>query len=188
MSAIETIVVDLKNAVDRCDDVLSDLAKIHIIEHPEVERIADGQLPIDLKTTTANLYVLWGRKRGAAEWKPLYVGQRLSGACPARLTDHLFCLPKKRESKLEKVKALVRLQYEFGVTIARVEPDSARLAIEEEIINRWTPTTLDLPWNEKGRKAKRYRELKHGHVELPWTLALEALEPKRRKKKWAITA
>ena len=99
-----------------------------------------------------NLYAIWVNAN-RKDWRPMYVGQRKRQFALQRLRQHLFKCPSATASKLHFVTAERNKGHIIGVTHALVDPDSLRLAIEEEIIYRNTRQVDDLPWNDKGRCA-----------------------------------
>lgn len=79
------------------------------------------------------------------------------------MVQHLFSTPQGKKSKLQEVRAAIESGAQMGVTAILVEPDSMRLSIEEELINRNSLSVGHLPWNRKAR-AKASKRKSSGNV------------------------
>lgn len=81
----------------------------------------------------------------------MYIGQRSLKFGWSRVEQHLFSTPKRTQSKLNEVRAAIDFGSQIGVTAIQVQPDSMRLAIEEELISRNSLSAEHLVWNKKAR-------------------------------------
>lgn len=123
----------------------------HTIDHADKADLAANKLPASLKAQPINIYALWKRAGASGKWELMYIGERKKNAGWYRIGQHLFFTPKGTQSKLGQVRAAIESGAQMGVTAILVEPDSMRLAIEEELISRNSTTAGQLPWNQKGR-------------------------------------
>ena len=113
--------------------------------------LESNKLPESLGGTPINVYALWVRADTRSTWRLMYIGQRSTKNGWGRVKQHLFSTPKGTQSKLAQVRAVIESGAEVGVTAIHVEPDSMRLAVEEELINLNSKSQYDLPWNQKAR-------------------------------------
>ncbi len=145
------------------ESLISDAQKLLLAAIPcpvtYVDRVAleKNKLPPTLGTTPINLYALWKRAGDQAEWELMYIGQRSYKSGWSRVAQHLFSTPQGTQSKLQEVRAAIRAGDEIGVTAILVEPDSMRLSVEEELINRNSSSTDHLRWNHKARSRIKKR-------------------------------
>lgn len=121
-----------------------------------------NELPPTLGKSPVNVYALWKRIRPGAEWELMYIGQRSQKSGWSRVSQHLFSTPKGTQSKLKEVRAAIKSGAQMGVTAILVEPDSMRLTVEEELINRNSSSADRLLWNRKAR-AKVPKRKSSGH-------------------------
>ncbi len=94
----------------------------------------------------ANVYAILSRERGS-KWQRNYVGQRKSEGIRERIIQHLITKDHRTGSVLNKVKEVVSLNNEVGLSFIKVEPDSLRLFVEEVIIAN---NKQQLRWNIHG--------------------------------------
>ncbi len=123
----------------------------HAIDYVDKEALKNNQLPSSLKNSPINIYALWKRDEPEADWELMYIGQRSFKSGWSRVEQHLFSTPQGTQSKLKEVSAVIATGAQIGVTAVRVEPDSMRLSIEEELINRNSQSDRQLLWNRKAR-------------------------------------
>ena len=123
----------------------------HTIDYVEKEALKKSQLPSSLKSSPINIYALWRRESVDSDWELMYIGQRSFKSGWSRVEQHLFATPQGTQSKLKEVRAAIESGAQIGVTAIRVEPDSMRLSIEEELINRNSQSAQQLLWNKKAR-------------------------------------
>lgn len=146
---------DLTLAMDEivrvCEVALLD-ATPHRVSYTDKIDLANNLLPDELLANKINLYALWIRNSEADPWRAMYVGQRKMKEGWPRVRQHIFKTYEGTASKLSQVRQALSSAQDIGVTGALVLPDSLRLAVEEEVINRNTKKPQDLPWNEKSRK------------------------------------
>ncbi|HEX8962149.1 MAG TPA: hypothetical protein VF801_04015, partial [Rhodocyclaceae bacterium] len=95
----------------------------------------------------ANVYALFVRRSSAAQWLPVYVGERKSAGLRDRLTQHLITKHEQTGSMLEAVKTAVAAGEEIGISFIKVHPESLRLFVEETIIAKHKEK---LSWNIHG--------------------------------------
>lgn len=127
------------------------------VTHHNVEDLAKNKHPNEIVGKKFNLYALWSRRSSEQDWQLMYIGERHSASGVARLSQHLFKVPSGTQSKLAEVRAVLRAGGQMGVTAALVQPESIRLAIEEELLQRNSLHIGQLPWNKKGVTKKRMR-------------------------------
>lgn len=120
------------------------------IDYSDRQDLANNRLPPLLRTSPINIYALWKRIEGE-NWRLMYIGQRRFKSGWSRIEQHLFSKPQGTQSKLLEVRAVIESGAEIGITAILVEPDSMRLAIEDELIYRNSMYTEHIIWNLKGR-------------------------------------
>lgn len=120
------------------------------VTHHDIEDLAKNKHPDEIVGRKFNLYALWSRRSSEQHWELMYIGERHSASGVARLGQHLFKVPSGTQSKLAEVRAVLRAGGQMGVTAALVEPESIRLAIEEELLQLNSRHLGQLPWNKKG--------------------------------------
>jgi len=135
-----------------------------IIEYVDRTELEKNQLPPTLGNSPINVYALWKRNMAEGEWELMYIGQRSHKSGWSRVAQHLFSTSKGTQSKLEEVRAAIESGAQMGVTAILVEPDSIRLSVEEELINRNSSSNGHLLWNRKGRAKVSKRRSKVGPV------------------------
>jgi hypothetical protein len=130
-----------------------------LIDYVDREALENNELPPSLGQSPINVYALWKRTGSEDEWELMYIGQRSHKSGWSRVSQHLFSTPQGTQSKLREVRAAIRSGSQIGVTAILVEPDSMRLSVEEELINRNSSSDDHLLWNRKARakiaKARR---------------------------------
>lgn len=122
-----------------------------LIDFVDRKALNNNQLPPVLRAHPINVYALWKRDAVTEEWELMYIGQRSHKSGWSRVAQHLFSTPKGTQSKLAEVRAAIESGAQIGVTAILVEPDSMRLSVEEELINRNSTSEGHLLWNRKGR-------------------------------------
>lgn len=122
------------------------------VTYADLQDLKNNVLPPDYESRSINLYALWVRSGPAESWQCMYIGQRQQKKGWSRVREHLFHTPKGTQSKLVQLAEQLRKGCQIGVTGVLIEPDSVRLAIEEELIYRNTSSDSALPWNNKGRR------------------------------------
>lgn len=142
--------IDITDLLKKCQVALIDSTP-EAIPYQDKVLLENNQLPPSLGSAPLNIYALWARTTEASKWTLMYIGQRSTKNGWNRVKQHLFSTPKGTQSKLAQVRAVVEAGAEIGVTSLLVEPDSIRLAIEEELIGLNSKSPADLPWNDKGR-------------------------------------
>lgn len=120
------------------------------VSHHDVEDLAAGTHPEGVAGRKFNVYALWSRRTAQSEWTLMYIGERHSAAGLRRLREHLFKVGKGTASKLDEVRTIVRGGAQMGVTAILVQPESLRLAIEEELLLQNSRYVGQLPWNKRG--------------------------------------
>jgi hypothetical protein len=123
------------------------------VRYVDMENPRNNSLPADLLLNPINIYALWTKRCDHDAWELRYIGQRSVRTGWRRVSEHLFWKHHRTQSKLDEVLNEVRGGSIIGVTGIRVEPDSLRLAIEEELIG-WCSLqeTFGSLWNKKGRR------------------------------------
>ncbi len=150
--ACADLTISVQEIVRACEIALLH-ATPHRISYTDKVDLANNLLPDELLANKINLYALWTRDSEADPWRAMYVGQRKMKEGWPRVRQHIFKTYEGTASKLAQVRQSLASARDIGVTGALVLPDSLRLAVEEEVINRNTATPEDLPWNEKSRMA-----------------------------------
>lgn len=121
-----------------------------VVTYHDLEDLANNKHPDEIVGRKFNLYALWSHPSGQEDWQLMYIGERHSSAGVERLGQHLFKVPRGTQSKLAEVRAVLAAGGRMGVTAALVQPESMRLAIEEELLRRNSSLVGQLPWNKKG--------------------------------------
>jgi hypothetical protein len=147
---MNTLRTDISSLIAAAQQSLVDAAEPCPIDYSDRQDLADNRLPPLLRTSPINIYALWQRKEGE-NWQLMYIGQRSFKSGWSRVEQHLFSTPQGTQSKLLEVRAVVESGAEIGITAILVEPDSMRLAIEEELIYRNSMSAEHIIWNLKGR-------------------------------------
>lgn len=122
-----------------------------LIDYADKKALKNNKLPPVLVQSPINVYALWKRGGADGEWELMYIGQRSHRSGWSRVAQHLFSTPQGTQSKLEEVRAAIESGAQMGVTAILVDPDSMRLSVEEELINRNSSSDGHLLWNRKGR-------------------------------------
>lgn len=146
--------LDLSAAIGQASRGLFDSVPTHI-EYVDRTDTSSTRLPDVLAARRINVYALWTRGFDESGWTLRYVGQRSVRVGVRRLSDHLFHVHEKTESKLRYVREALAAGLEIGVTGVLVEPDSLRLTIEDELIT--IAKQRGTLWNRKGGRAVRLR-------------------------------
>ena len=143
--------IDISDLVAQAQRKLLE-AKPHVVEYRDAQKMEEGIFPAALKGVPMNLYALWARSAPDEAWKLKYIGEQNVYAGQARLRQHLFWKPTSTQTKQEYVRSILAAGGQIGITAILVEPDTMRLAIEEELIIRNIKTETCLPWNLHGRQ------------------------------------
>lgn len=128
-----------------------------LVSHRNVEDLAANNHSAEVVGLTFNIYALWSRPTPESAWTLMYIGERHSHSGLERLGEHLFKVGKGTQSKLEEVRSVLCEGAQMGVTVILVEPESMRLAIEEELLQRNSLYLGQLPWNKKGVTRAKFR-------------------------------
>ena len=102
---------------------------------------------------TANIYAIFTKASNASSWEVKYVGQRKAASIRERLSQHLIKKNARTGSKLSKVHEVLSKGEKIGVRVIKVEPDSLRTFVEEEIISAYQDQLNE--WNIQGVDRKR---------------------------------
>ena len=105
----------------------------------------------------ANIYAIWSRASNSDQWEVMYIGQRSKGKVIERIKQHLFKTPNGTQSKLAKVKELVAINHQIGISTILITPDPLRLSVEDQLIFTNTNNDSDLPLNNKSRNVSLSR-------------------------------
>ena len=98
-----------------------------------------------------NIYAILTQESRSTDWDAKYVGQRKSDNLKERIEQHLVYRGKKTSSKLDNVKKAVFEGQQVAVTYIKVEKESLRHFVEEEIIG--AAESGELAWNVQGRQS-----------------------------------
>ena len=128
-----------------------------LVSHHDMEDLAANNHLEEIVGLSFNIYALWSRPTPQSTWTLMYIGERHSHSGLERLGEHLFKVGKGTQSKLEEVRSILREGAQMGVTVILVEPESMRLAIEEELLQRNSLYLGQLPWNKKGVTRAKFR-------------------------------
>lgn len=99
----------------------------------------------------ANVYAIFTAEPGSTAHTLRYIGKSTRALARQRLTNHLFQKHEKTGAKLDKITALVQAGGTVKVAWLRIEPESLRNYIEEELIQRHP----EAHWNRENRNARR---------------------------------
>jgi hypothetical protein len=147
---MDSLCIDISTLIAATQEQLLTQAP-HVIEYSDKEELKANRLPSNLKASAINIYALWKRDNSGADWRLMYIGQRSFKSGWSRVEQHLFSTPRGTQSKLAEVRSAIESGAQIGVTAVRVEPDSMRLSIEEELIGRNSQLKEQLLWNTKAR-------------------------------------
>ncbi len=147
MSALQ---IEINSLVAACQTALLS-GTPHTISYTDKLALQNNQLPSTIDRSPINVYALWTRRDPSEDWTVMYIGQRSFRSGWARVCQHLFSTPQGTQSKLNEVRRVIASGAEIAVTAIRVEPDSMRLAVEEELISRNSLSPDHLIWNQKAR-------------------------------------
>lgn len=142
--------IDISNLISTAQRRLI-AAVPHMIDYADKEELKNNRLPASLKNSQINIYALWKRDKPENKWELMYIGQRSFKSGWTRVEQHLFSTPEGTQSKLKEVRTAIESGAQIGVTAILVEPDSMRLSVEEELINRNSQSKDKLLWNKKAR-------------------------------------
>lgn len=95
-----------------------------------------------------NIYALY-IKKDLQDWKIMYVGQRKYNGVLERLRQHLIKKHELTGSKLDNIKEALENNFDVGIKLFSVRPDTMRLYYEEELISN-----LNLEWNQQKHQIK----------------------------------
>ncbi|MGY6271958.1 hypothetical protein ACXIUT_19885 [Achromobacter denitrificans] len=153
---MKSIRLDIDLLIKQAQRELIEAAPIPVTHH-DAENLATSTHPEAILGRTFNVYALWSRTSRESPWTLMYLGERHSSAALSRLRDHLFKVGSGTKSKLEEVREIVRAGAQMGVTVILVQPESLRLAVEEELLLLNSRYLGQLPWNKKGVIAPKRR-------------------------------
>lgn len=156
---MDTLLIDISALIASAQERLLESEPCPI-DYLDRDAIKNNQLPPSLGKTKINVYALWKRVGSEEKWELMYIGQRSHKSGWYRVAQHLFSTPQGTQSKLREVRAAVQAGAQIGVTAILVEPDSMRLSVEEELINRNSSSDDHLLWNRKARaKAPKHQRI-----------------------------
>ncbi len=161
---MSTLSADIADLISKAETLLLS-PPISPLIYEDMQDLRNNVLPTDYESRSINLYALWIRSGPSEAWQCMYIGQRQQKKGWSRVREHLFYTPKGTQSKLAQLTECLRKGCQVGVTGVLVEPDSIRLAIEEELIYRNTLSACALPWNNKGRKKPLKKEQPNSSAE-----------------------
>lgn len=147
---MDTLRIDIADLIANAQERLLESVPVPI-DYMDRRTPEKNELPPSLGESPINVYALWRRSGPDRDWELMYIGQRSQKSGWARVKQHLFSTPQGTQSKLQEVRAAIESGAQMGVTAILVEPDSMRLSVEEELINRNSSSDGQLLWNQKGR-------------------------------------
>lgn len=150
LDRMDTLRIDISVLISAAQDRLLGSAPC-LIDYVDREALEKNVLPPSLGKTPINVYALWRRGGSEDKWELMYIGQRSHESGWSRVAQHLFSTPRGTQSKLQEVRGAIKSGAPIGVTAILVEPDSMRLSVEEELINRNSSSDSHLLWNRKAR-------------------------------------
>lgn len=148
---MSTLSTDITNLIAEAEKLLLE-PPTSAVKYSDMHDLRNNTLPAEFDGKSINLYALWVRGNPSEQWRCMYIGQRKQKKAWSRVREHLFHTPKGTQSKLAELAEQLRNGRQIGITGVLVEPDSIRLAVEEELIYRNASSETGLPWNNKGRK------------------------------------
>jgi hypothetical protein len=98
-----------------------------------------------------NLYALHTKSQRGKKWNIVYIGHSRSKYIKTRITNHLICKDDRTGSVLDHAKEYVDAGGRIGISFFGVEPESLRLSIEAELIDK---NKKKLIWNKHGNGKK----------------------------------
>jgi hypothetical protein len=147
---MDALHIDISALIAAAEERLLESAPVPI-DYVDRKALEKNKLPLSLGNSQINVYALWKRANFEGKWELMYIGQRSRKSGWSRVMQHLFSTPQGTQSKLQEVRSAIEAGAQIGVTGILVEPDSMRLSIEEELINRNSSTDGHLLWNRKAR-------------------------------------
>lgn len=84
----------------------------------------------------ANVYAIFVRQSGAESYQLRYIGKTTNRLARQRIRNHLIAKHDKTGSVLDKVKEVVKARGAISISWVKVEPESLRNYLEEELIKR----------------------------------------------------
>jgi hypothetical protein len=147
---VDALHLDISALLATAQRQLLESTPIPIVYHDRAF-LKNNQLPLSLKKSPINVYALWMRANSDEDWTLMYIGQRSRKYGWSRVAQHLFTTPSGTQSKLQQVRAAIEAGAQIGVTGILIEPDSLRLSVEEELIQRNSSSGKHLLWNQKSR-------------------------------------
>jgi hypothetical protein len=147
---MDALRIDISPLIAAAQDLLLSAVPIPI-DYVDQKALENNELPSSLGKSPINIYALWKRTGPDRDWELMYIGQRSHRSGWSRVQQHLFSTPQGTQSKLREVRAAIEAGAQMGVTAILVGPDSMRLSIEEELINRNSTSDGHLLWNRKAR-------------------------------------
>lgn len=155
---MKSISFDIASGVREASKFLIETSTPTVIEYVDLVDLAKNQLPNGL-TDAVNIYSIWCRQRTSDKWRLMYIGQRVRASGWNRIREHLFKVGKGTASKLERVREEVcERNAQIGITWIHVEPESMRLAVEDELLRMHSTYINDLPWNTRGTVPPKKRK------------------------------
>ncbi|MEB5964492.1 hypothetical protein [Comamonas testosteroni] len=153
---VDALHLDISALLATAQKQLLESTPVPIVYH-DTAVLKNNQLPLSLKKSPINVYALWMRANSDEAWTLMYIGQRSRKYGWSRVAQHLFATPSGTQSKLQQVRAAIEAGAQIGVTGILIEPDSLRLSVEEELIQRNSSSDKHLLWNQKARANAQQR-------------------------------
>lgn len=142
--------IDISEIVSLAQEQLIE-TEPHVVQYKDASDLVNGTLPEALSGKPMNLYALWSRARPDQRWTLMYIGEQNVYAGQTRIRQHLFLKQTSTQTKQGDIRKVLHAGGQIGITAILIEPDTMRLAIEEELIIRNIKTKTCLPWNLHGR-------------------------------------
>lgn len=98
----------------------------------------------------ANVYAIFVRQSGAESYQLRYIGKTTNRLARQRIRNHLIAKHAKTGSVLDKVKEVVKAGGAISISWVKVEPESLRNYLEEELIKRHP----EAYWNRENQSMK----------------------------------
>jgi hypothetical protein len=108
-----------------------------------------NQKLLDSVSGVANVYAIFTALQNSDSFSLRYIGKTTRKLARQRIRNHLIKKDEKTGAKLEHIKALVRSGGSVKISWVKIEPESLRNYVEEELINEHT----EADWNKhKGKQ------------------------------------
>ncbi len=114
----------------------------------QLERLNEHVLK--LVAGNANVYAIFVRQSCAESYQLRYIGKTTNRLARQRIRNHLIAKHAKTGSVLDKVKEVVKAGGAISISWVKVEPESLRNYLEEELIKRHP----EAYWNRENQRNK----------------------------------